>query len=249
MQIFTNLHDPLKTYFKLIENEAEFFTEHLQNTIVAASENTSIEVIKLLEKLGCKVVEGGDYSFGKRNGLSNALKSDDDTFIYFDLDKLLHWIKDEPSELIDLLRSTAQYEFCFVGRNEETNSTYPNSWIKTEGIINKLLSDELGINCDPTSSNIILKRSAAEIILKNSFETSWNILIEWPLIVRNYNLSVGQITPKGMTWEDPDRFLDEIKDAGSVASWVDKKYDNINEWQKRVSILNDLVSALVNFHN
>lgn len=243
MIVLSQLHDPKGTFAPLIRENRKLLAK-LNPCVIGVTKDTSSKVIKLFDKLKYEIVEVGLHSEGKLKILKKALKRKEDWFSYHDFDKILHWFKVAENEFFGITNSIPQQDFLILGRSAKTLSTYPASWITCEGISNLLLSKIINRKVDALTSSCVFNRKSAEIIVKESKEKNWGSVVEWPLLIYKKGLKIGYKECKGLTWEDPDRFLDEIKKSGSLEKWKKEKYEGISEWEKRISALNEQTAAI-----
>lgn len=248
MKIITILHDPTNIFLPLVREIEDGLAPLLKNSIVAHTETTQKEILDWLEARGATNFIGGLFGESRISGIKKALEKDshENTFFVIDFDKLLHWVLLENEELQKVLQGEVlqSSDFFIFGRNETAMNTYPSSWIATESIAGRFVSEVLGLTVEPLAAVCLMNRRSALVIGEKAEEKGWASCVEWPLIVHNNNLKVEYVDAKGLTWEDPDRFQNEISEAGSLEDWIKERYDGIGEWSKRIMILNDQLSVI-----
>ncbi|HUW21445.1 MAG TPA: hypothetical protein VMW41_02130 [Candidatus Bathyarchaeia archaeon] len=237
MITISTIHDPQGIFLPLIGKVKQDLEVNFCGTVVAYTAETSITVIKTLEKFKLNPILGGLWGEARKKALSEALKSTSDFIFVCDFDKILHWLLTAKSELKTLLKVNPEADYLILGRSGRTMATYPLSWVKTESITSHLISKILGFPVDALTAAAILNRRSGEKIARSSCEASWGSCIEWPLIVHAAELDISYQEAKGLTWEDPDRFRQEIKNCASLNKWQQEKYDSFSEWERRISIL------------
>ncbi|MBN1262770.1 MAG: hypothetical protein JW991_00250 [Candidatus Pacebacteria bacterium] len=222
---------------KLLKQVAGLYRNNFSGSVIAYTDQTNQKLIMLLKKFGSFPLKTGLWGESRMAALKQALKSEKDWFFLIDFDKLLHWLKTESQELLSLLKKTPLADCLVLGREEKVMATYPQSWIKTESIINHLAGQIIGFQIDITTATQIINRRAARIITRKSVEKSWGACVEFPFLVFQSGLKIAYQPARGMTWEDPDRFEEEIKKTGGLNKWQKEKYDTQEEWGKRLKNL------------
>ncbi len=244
MKVVCTLHDPESRFLPMAERFRDDLGRFLDGAIVSHTKETSKDLISLLEGLGTEPILGGKWGEARKIGIAEALKSGEKRFFYVDFDKILHWLDFARDEFISLLNYQLDKDFLILGRGKKVFETYPCSWQKTESIINNLVSQKFGFQVDVMASACILNRKVGEMIARESKEKEWGSCAEWPLLAYNAGLKIGYLEVAGLTWEDPDRFSEEIQKVGNLELWKEENYDSINEWEKRVTILGQHLAVM-----
>lgn len=235
MKVVSTLHDCEGRFLALVRKFRKDFPKNLTGTIISHTKETNQSLIALLESLGMIPVLGGKWGEARRIGMAEALDSSEERFFFCDFDKILHWLSVERNEFISLLNCQTEKDFLVLGRGKKVFETYPQSWQRTESIINELVSQKFGFRVDVLASACILNRKTGREIIAQSKEKEWGSCVEWPLLVYKSGLKIGYQELEGLTWEDPDRFEKEIKKIGRKF-WQEENYNSISEWEKRVMI-------------
>ncbi len=235
MIVLSTLHDPEGRFVPLIQSSEDFFQEHTPDLIVAHTTSTSAKTLSHLKHLGVDIFPSGLFGEARIASLQRGLKTREKTFLTCDFDKILHWIRVDPGEWVKLLKTIPRKDYVAYGRSETTWKTYPISWYYPETAINHLVSKAVGFKVDVLTSVALFKRTAAEVIARKAKEKSWGSVVEWFLLPFKEGLPVGYTDANGLSWEDPDRFGEEIKAARGLKTWMSKNYDTVEEWKKRLT--------------
>ena len=247
MQTISTVHDPEGRFIPLINQIRNHLRKNFNQAVIAHTATTSKKVISQLKKLGFNPILGGKFGESRKMVLKKALQLKSNHFFCCDFDKIIHWILTAPEELKSLLKTKPEADFVVLGRNKTAWSSYPDSWIKTETIINRLVAKIIGIPADIYTTVYILNRQAAEVIAQNAQEKNWGACAEWPLLAYKAGLKLDHQECQGLSWEDPDRFQKEIKEAGNLELWKQIKYDSVQEWKKRLSSALEQITVIEKF--
>lgn len=115
----------------------------------------------------------------------------------------------------------------------------------TESIGNTVTSQVLGFTepQDVLGATWILTPALAGKILNLEPSNRYGFYAEWPIQLWNNSTNPAYIEVEGLEWETPDRYQQEIAQAGYL-SWK-KSYQNVREWRKRNLILRDMIEATI----
>jgi hypothetical protein len=244
MLLLSYLHDPDDLFIPLLSRI--IIPDELKGSIVAVSPDTTEEVKKRVIELGFEVIEGGLYGQARINCLKYAINNkNNDFFFVCDFDKLLHWLENNPSELISILEDKPTYDMTIIARSSRALSTYPETWVQTEQIATKILAKIIKQNVDFMNGPSILSSKAAENIANNAVETGVGSCVEFCLLTYQKGFSIGNYEVDSLSWEDPDRYTILIKDARSFEDWKYDTYHSLYEWRKRVSFLHTQVEVMI----
>jgi hypothetical protein len=249
MILISTAHDIDGTFIPLLEQIRPKLSPFCKNSVVACTPATHQDTIKVLKSIGFTVIEGGSFNQGRILGLKKAMEIDPNETSFFSccLDKLIHWLEFEENEFHETFNSLSPYGIQLLGRSEKAWSTYPQSWVQTEQIVNRLLSKKMGIDIDALTGDLIVSRNAAELICAKSVEVHAGACVEWPLMVLQHDMTVGCILVNGLSWEDADRSQSVIEAEGGLELWKEKFYEGIAEWKKRSQFQVDMIVALERF--
>lgn len=234
--LISPLHDPKGKYLPLLKKSGRLLFNNYSQVFLGVSDKTSTETIKMLDKLGFIICQG-DYSYGEgyRQALALGFKKNGQFFHCSDFDRIFHWVSSYPQELTKILKKGALADYLILGRTKRAFSTHPLSWQLTEKIDNILASKLLERKVDLYAGSAFFNIQAAKIILANSKEESFSVLLEWPLLIKKAGLKINYLAVEGYEWEDPDRFQKEIKKLG-FQKWFER-YDSFTEWKKRIELI------------
>lgn len=242
--IISPLHDPYGQMLNWFEKHQPFISANKIRWCVAHTQDTQTEFVTKLSEAGCTLLVGGSFGESKIVGLNKAIQMGSDSFMMCDFDKVLHWIEDEPQEFLDTLTKEFNEDYVIIGRSPEIFNKYPQSWVVMEGVANKHISAILGKNVDVMAVVCIFNLKAAKALLLQLHEPGWGASTEWPLAAYRSDLSIGYITPAGLTWEDPQKMASEVSKYPSFDEWKRVNFDSLDEWIKRTSCLLDQLRAI-----
>lgn len=244
MITLSTLHDPEGIFLPLIKKVRSKLTGCFGGAIIAYTKATDRRVLAILKDIGLVPILGGLWGEARKKALNKALKTNSKLFFVCDFDKILHWLLVEPKEIERVLQLSPRQDLMIFGRRPEIMSTYPDSWIKTESVMNYLVSMVVGFPLDPLAATFLLNQKAALVISQKAIEKNWGTCVEWPLLVYLAGLKIGFKKPCGLTWEDPDRFIKEIRKAGDLRKWKKTRYDSLAEWKKRISSMTEQFAVI-----
>lgn len=246
MLFISTINDPDGVYLGLINKvEKNLFDIFGNKTTISFSSSTDQRVISKLQELGIETLKGGMYGEGKLTSLRKATQHSVVLF-YIDFDKILHWLLHEEQELLAILQDEnyiGDNDLVLFGRTNQAMDTYPESWIKTESIANKLVSEIYNRKLDIYTGTVMLSRHSQELILKESSEKGWGSCIEWPLLPISNNLKYEYVEVNGLSWEDPDR-INIKENTKEYDQWYKINYESIDEWKKRTEFLLEQVKVI-----
>jgi hypothetical protein len=244
MLLLSYLHDPDDLFVPLLSELT--IPDELKGSIVAISPTTTSKVRGIVERLGFEIIEGGAYGTARHNCLKYALVKSKEQFLFVcDFDKLLHWLKMNPLELITMLKNTPKYDMTIIARSSRALATYPETWVQTEHIATRILAKIIKQNVDFMNGPCVLSLQAAQNIAKNARETGMGSCVEFCLLTYQKGLSIGNYEVDSLTWEDPERYSTLIKSAPSFEDWKYDTYHSLYEWRKRVSFLHTQVEVMI----
>lgn len=235
MITLTTLHDSEGRFVPLVKEAEDFLVKYFQLMVIGYTEATSIKTISYLDSLGFDSFSSGTFGEARIKALKRAMRKDDEHFFVCDFDKILHWIRIEPDELVRVLLRRYFKDITSIGRSEEIFRTYPDSWYMPETSINGIVSKIVGKKMDVLTAVFVMRRKAAEVIVESAKEKGWGSCVEWLLLCNKAGLSIGNWNAKGLSWEDPERFKSEMKRAGGLKKWKEENYNSIDEWEKRLT--------------
>ncbi|HLD11566.1 MAG TPA: hypothetical protein VJB91_01535 [Patescibacteria group bacterium] len=235
------LHDPDGRYLQVLEKYGRALSQFYSRISICATPMTSETTISRMKKLGWDVeLRESLYGEGRRVALQHAERQE--VYHCSDLDRMLHWVSEYPSELKDVLK-WVQGDFLILGRTDRAFQTHPFSWQLTESAINTVASQLLRKNVDITAGACLLSEKAKTFLLRSSKERGFGVCGEWPLLLQDAGMKISYRSVEGYEWEDPDRFQDEIKSQG-YEEWLSSRYQTEEEWMKRIDLLKEQVEGM-----
>jgi hypothetical protein len=132
-----------------------------------------------------------------------------------------------------------------IGRTRRAFETHPETQTMTESIGNTVTSQVLGFTepRDVLGTTWILTPALAGKILNLEPSNRYGFYAEWPIQLWNNSTNPTYIEVEGLEWETPDRYRQEIAQAGYL-SWKES-YQNVQEWRKRNLMLRDMIEATI----
>ena len=247
------LHDPRGAALTLLEREAvSTALGAYPLVVVAATAATDTRVTTQLERLGARVVPGGQAGEGRRAALTAAGR-DRPACFSCDFDRWLHWAWFWPDELAALParvarlgsgRRIAPWYVC-LGRTARAFATHPAAQRLPETATNRALSAAAGRPLDAAAGAAWLTPEAAKVILAGSREPSAATDLEWPALILHRDPGrLRGLRCEGLEWETPDVHAAEIVTAGGLAAWTRATFDTPTMWAARLRLASASASAL-----
>lgn len=232
----STLHDPEGRMCQLAKERLVGVMSLFSGLVVAKTEESHKDYERIFPQNKLISIKGGSYADGRRETMRVASGTNEEQIANIEFDKLLHWIKINPSEL-KKISSLKPKGFLILGRSKQVWETYPRSWKDTEGIVNLLANKRYRKrDWDWFAGPAIMSKQVAKLLVEKSTEDSWAVIFDYVDLVVKNKFKLEYQTCEGSVWEDPDRFQGEIKRLGK-AKWERENYDGLKEWSKRVSIL------------
>lgn len=246
MKFLSHFHDPDNLFVPILTELKNEIPSELNKAVVALTPESTVQIYELLKEMGFKIIDGGPYGVGRMAALKQSLKdSDDDHFFVCDFDKLLHWLKTNREEFLKIMHSSPTHDMLVIARSPKIVNTYPQSWLETEMIATKIIGKILHKNVDLLNGPYVINRKTAEIIAEQGKEIGVGACAEWCLLAHLNHLTIENFEVEGLTWEDPDRFMEQIKASPNFEEWKKKNYDSLYEWRKRVEFLETQVKVMI----
>jgi hypothetical protein len=239
------LHDPRGAALTSLELEAVTTTLRAYPlVVVAATPASDARVTSRLERLGARLVPGGQAGEGRRAALT-AAGGEWPACFSCDFDRWLHWARFWPDELAALParvarlgsgRGVSPWYVC-LGRTARAFATHPAAQRLPETATNRALSAAAGRPLDAAAGAAWLTPEAAEIILAGSREPTAATDLEWPaLILRQDPGRLRGLRCEGLEWETPDFHAAEINASGGLAAWTRAIFDTPAMWAARLRL-------------
>ena len=242
------LHDPDERFSPAILAATPSLAGY-GTVVVAATAATAAATRALLEARGVTII-AGDARVGtaRRAAVAKAHALGAESILACDFDRWLHWAGRFPAELAAvpdrLARRRPRPWYACLGRTARALATHPPVQRVTEGATNRALSLAVGRRLDATAGACWLARPGAELILRESVETTNATDLEWPtLIHRTDPRRLTSLRVEGLEFETATFFPAEVAAAGGEAAWIRAHYDRPEVWRDRLRLSLDSVSA------
>jgi len=211
---------------------------------MAYTPKTHPKTVSLLKERGYRTFKAEDTVVScYQTSLSQSLEPITGDIFYCDLDRALHWIRNYPKEFEALIEPSNHADFTLIGRTKRAFETHPETQTLTEGIGNIVASNVLGFSKtrDVLGTTWILTPVLAKKVTERKPMNQYGFYAEWPITLWRSAQRPKYVEADGLEWETPDRYQQEITQAGYDA-WKDN-YQNMQEWKKRNLMLRDMIEA------
>ncbi|TXT64749.1 MAG: hypothetical protein BAJALOKI3v1_170035 [Promethearchaeota archaeon] len=249
--IASTLHEPEFRLRKSFEKALSFINKFHPNIIISCTSFTSSEVINTLQKDNITVrltpndPQIDTYSFAIRCALDVCEEEQYQRIFYIDFDRLLHWINNYPSEIMETMKDSFNFDLLHIGRSDRAFKTHPRTQRDTEKIINHVGSKILGFSedIDIISVSYIFTPELGHHLLRYPSRTTVGFYGAWPLILWNHAKNPEYIEVEGHEWETPDRYHVEIDESG-YEKWS-RSFQSTSEWKKRVRFVDECLEEMM----
>lgn len=249
--ITSTLHEPEFRLRKSFEKALSFIKRYDPKIIVSCTSFSSSEVIKTLQKyditvkISPKDPQIDTYSFAIRCALDACEEEQYLRIFYIDFDRLLHWINNYPSEIMDTMKNSLNFDLLHIGRSERAFQTHPRTQRDTEKIVNHVGSKIFGFSedIDIISVSYIFTPKLGHHLLRYPSRTTVGFYGAWPLILWNHAKDSEYIEVEGQEWETPDRYHMEIEESG-YENWSNS-FQSTSEWKKRVRFVDECLEEML----
>lgn len=248
MITITTLHDPENRMIPIINQIMPALMQACGQIVVVCTKETTELCVQAIQQKGAITIHNRgigyvkNYQLAVQKGLE--LAHNDEQIFYCDFDRLLHWYKHYPHELLDLLNHRKLGEFLIIGRTPRAFATRPMTQTSTESLINQIGSKILGFEStrDVIVASWICDQALAKRLLALKTTTKTGFYVFWPIMMWLWASQKQYLEMEGQEWETPDRYLTEIQQMG-YAKWLEQ-WQKSEEWQKRADILRDSLDEL-----
>ncbi len=206
--LVSTLHDSVGWSIAPLKAQAGLLGELYDRRLVIVTKLTSPKVLDALESSGWVLTSpksniGVDYiSDSRRRVLRAGLDGVADHFHIADMDRILHWAANYPSELRETVARIPGSDFTIFGRTPRAFQTHPRNQVETEAIANRVFSLIYGSDVDITAASRGISRVAAEVILGHSKGRFFDSDSEWPTILLcKSSLKIDYVEVEGLEWE------------------------------------------------
>ena len=225
---------------------------HLYETAhITATPQTDPALLAVLQEAGAAVTTDSDWRIGagRRRAVLNAVAAGATAVHYCDFDRLLHWQRVAPDELVGIvgrLASARRFDYLILGRTAAAFATHPRVQRETETVTNHAFSAWFGRRGDVGAGSCGITAHAASLIARYSIEPTNATDAEWPAIV--HCLLPGRVRYRattGLSFETADFYAAEITKAGGREEWLKVVYDRPDVWLTRLELSHNSVRAML----
>jgi len=246
-------HDPEGRMHQQIKRVLPVLTDLFGGLALRASHSAHPPSLALFAEAGAAIARGTPeraverFKLGqaRREAVALALQFDCPFILYCDGDRVLHWAERYPKELEQVVTGMADYDFTVLGRTPRAFDSHPRIQRDTEAIVNRAFATVSGHAWDVTAATRGLARRAAMAILAGCPDEEVSTDVSWPLFLeRAGSFSLGYIATEGMEFETPDRYGEEIAQAGGLAPWLARLDADPRNWAHRLDMARVEVEAM-----
>jgi hypothetical protein len=255
VSLISTLHDSVGWSIDPLREQAPLLGELYDRRVVVVTKMTSPAVVDALEASGWvlalpKSNVGVDYiSDSRRRVLRNGLNNSSDYAHLVDMDRILHWVTNYPSELREIVARIPDYDFTIIGRTARAFQTHPRNQVETEAIANKVFSLIYGRDVDITAASRGVSREAAEVILRYSRGRFFDTDSEWPTILLcGSSLKIGYVEAEGLEWETRLKREKMTLPDGRRVDVKEYYESNPESWVYRAMLAHMIARAALNTH-
>ncbi len=242
------VHDPDGRFAAAIIACTPHFATY-RTVAVAVTGATAATTRDLLAAGGATIVDGdARVGVARRAALSAAFDHGEGSILNCDFDRWLHWAGHYPAELAAvperLERRRPRLWYACLGRTARALATHPPVQRVTEGATNRALSLAVGRRMDATAGASWMSPAGAEMILRESSESTNATDLEWPTLIQRADPGrLAFLAVEGLEFETPTFYPEEIAAAGGESAWILAHYDRPEVWRDRLRLSLDSVSA------
>jgi hypothetical protein len=237
------LHDTTGALAPLVARTLPWLQSRYAHVAVTTSPPTSARLVDQLHQAGVWAgappanVRGPLY----RLALRRALAAGTGRVHYLDFDRAIHWVLRGRRELDAVLRAALRRRVLLLGRTPKAHQSHHRPLVATEGIVNRLFADKLGVQgrLDWLVPSFVLDREATALLLKRSRARDAAMYGEWPALLAGLGAPLAYLECRGLDWETPDRFPRQVRRIG-LAAWRQRQ-ETPEEWGLRTSMAAEFV--------
>lgn len=236
--LITIIHDKEGLLYEMLNKVVHLFKNYYEYRYAAVSDQTSFNVVSMLKDNGFRVflIEKNGAGHARRKIVQLMRDYPHEYYHYCDLDRLVTWMLEYPSELTLIQREIPKYDYLILGRTKRAFCSHPKAWIETESIVNKVFTLEFDSNnsnddIDITAGSCGMSRKALLAIADQS--TMKMTDAEWPLIIKNMfgRREVGCLNVDGLLYLSHNQ--SNVKD------------DKLLEWTSRLRLAHTICQSIV----
>lgn len=249
------LYDPEGRMRSQAERVLPLLCQIFEAVFVRASTSTHPRMLEAFREAGALIdsspAPAGDgqmLGLARREALAMAAKKAP-FLLYCDADRALHWAERYPHELALAAEQICERDFTVLGRTERAFQTHPAVQRDTERIINHVFQLVSGWDWDVGAGARGLSAAAAHAILAGCMDQNLSTDVSWPLYLRSLNaFSLGYLPTEGLEFETPDRFANEVADAGGLEAWLKRFDSDPQRWLERLELAGGHLRAMLEFY-
>ncbi|MBL4682041.1 MAG: hypothetical protein JKY88_15130 [Pseudomonadales bacterium] len=189
--------------------------------------DTHQEIVETLTGLKVKMARApsnfNHIGMHRRKSLEVGLEATaSNCYLYIDIDHLLRWFENDRPELEAVLNQLPNSDLTVIGRGPKAFEALPARLLTTEAIINRIYCLVTGKDWDLLMAARGVSRRAAELIINSSTIDHIGNDLDWPLLCRSKNLTLGYEAANGLTYMtnlDYAKDVDDELDA-DPAAWA-----------------------------
>ena len=211
--------------------------------LVVVTKATSAAVVEVLETSGWTIISpksnvGVEYiSDSRRRVLRASFDAGSDFMHLVDMDRVLHWARNYPSELREVVGMIPGHSFLIIGRTKRAFETHPRNQIDAETLANRVFSLIYGKDVDITAASRGVSREAAEVILKYSRGRFFDTDSEWPTILLcASDIEIGYVEAEGLEWETRLKRQNMTLSDGRLVDVKEYYESNPESWVYRIML-------------
>lgn len=201
LSLLSTIHDPESRLTTLIDKREIDWLISIFDKLCFSITRESKATRNLLQKFDVELIAGHDFGESR----IDLIKRDNSQAFYCDFDKLLHWLKVNPTEISNLL-NIKNTGLTVLGPTSFADKSYSKPWRETKNIINKRVEMLFDISdIDIYEAAFIVSNECRIKLGENLKEKSWGNCVEVPLLANKLGFPVSYMEFSGLSWEDPDR--------------------------------------------
>ncbi|MEF7562414.1 hypothetical protein V4V35_05375 [Bacillus infantis] len=219
--LLTVTHDPTGNNCESFIEYKSLLEDIYEDLFIAVSNETSPDLIKLLEEsqFKVKIIPKRGAAHARRKAVEWGLTSQMDYYHYCDFDRILTWSRYYPEELGTIISNISAHDYTIIGRTERAFKTHPVEWVETEKITNRICSLELGKQVDITAGSCAFSRQAAGYI--NQYSEAKMTDAEWAMIIhRIAQFNLGYIAAEGLEYHEEINGVS--KNISQTEKWIQR---------------------------
>ena len=239
------LHDPTGALRRDVAWAMPRLRALYRDIAVTTSPPTSPRIVELLRTGGIFAGTPATNTRGPlyRMAIRGALRTTAETVHYLDFDRALHWLRVAPREFRAVLRLARRHTTLLVGRTELAHASHHRPLWATEGVVNRLMADQLGVKgrLDLLVPSFLLPVASARELVRRSRARGEDLYGEWAAIVAILDHEPAYVECRGLDWETPDRHRRAVRRAG-LATWR-RRQETPAEWALRIAMAERIVAG------